>query len=381
MKNRIVLTMIYDIKLFPPVMSICNILSELNYEIVYIGGCSDATIEKALTEKNYVRFYRTSLYGGNGIQRIFQQWRYRKQVLRILETEYIPKNTFLWLLHSETVSLFSGVLERYDTIAHLFVCKNPSQKWAYKLLNPFSSFEANLKKSKRVICCEYNRAHITKAIYNLDKLPYILPNKPYNKQQSEELLILPPSIQELVSKYREKKIILYQGIFIPERKVDDFIEAVNLLPNDYVLFLMGGGTSLYNELKNKYQSDRIVFLPFLPPPLHLEITKLAHIGILVYIVNGVPINHAINVLYCAPNKLYEYSKFGIPMIANDLPALNMVFSQNKAGVCLQTLSAEEISRAILEIDYDYDAYSKASNQLYSSIDMVDLVKTILSDED
>ena len=138
---------------------------------------------------------------------------------------------------------------------------------------------------------------------------------------------------------------------------------------------------LYNELKNKYQSDRIVFLPFLPPPLHLEITKLAHIGILVYIVNGVPINHAINVLYCAPNKLYEYSKFGIPMIANDLPALNMVFSQNKAGVCLQTLSAEEISRAILEIDYDYDAYSKASNQLYSSIDMVDLVKTILSDED
>lgn len=146
-------------------------------------------------------------------------------------------------------------------------------------------------------------------------------------------------------------------------------------------FLWGGGTSLYNELKNKYQSDRIVFLPFLPPPLHLEITKLAHIGILVYIVNGVPINHAINVLYCAPNKLYEYSKFGIPMIANDLPALNMVFSQNKAGVCLQTLSAEEISRAILEIDYDYDAYSKASNQLYSSIDMVDLVKTILSDED
>ncbi|MFR5758738.1 MAG: hypothetical protein ACLUE2_12560 [Bacteroides cellulosilyticus] len=74
---------------------------------------------------------------------------------------------FLWLLHSETVSLFSGVLERYDTIAHLFEFKNPSQKWAYKLLNPFSSFEANLKKSKRVICCEYNRAHITKAIYNL----------------------------------------------------------------------------------------------------------------------------------------------------------------------------------------------------------------------
>ena len=93
-----------------------------------------------------------------------------------------------------------------------------------------------------------------------------MPNKPYNKQ-SEESVVLPLSIQEIVAKYKNKKIILYQGIFIAERKVDDFIEAVNLLPNDYVLFLMGGGTSLYDELKNKYQSDRIVFLPFLAPPL------------------------------------------------------------------------------------------------------------------
>jgi len=379
MKNRVILTMIYDIKLFPPVISICNILSELNYEIVYIGSCSDVNTEKNLIEKNRVRFYKTSLYGGNGMQRVIQQWKYRKQVLKILKTEYNQKNTYLWLLHSETVSLFSDVLDCYDTISHLFEFKNPSQKLAYKILNPFSSFEFDLKKSKKIICCEYNRAHITRVIYGLDRLPYILPNKPYNKL-SEEVAILPPSIQEVVAKYRDKKIILYQGIFIPERKVDGFIEAVNLLPNDYVLFLMGGGSSLYDELKSKYQSDRIVFLPFIAPPLHLEITKLAYIGILVYIVNDVPINHAINVLYCAPNKLYEYSKFGIPMIANDLPALDMVFSQNRAGVCLQTLSAKEISEAILKIDSDYEVYSRLSHQLYESIDMVDLVKNIVSDE-
>lgn len=46
MKSKVILTMIYDIKLFPPVISICNILSELNYEIVYIGGCSDMNTEK-----------------------------------------------------------------------------------------------------------------------------------------------------------------------------------------------------------------------------------------------------------------------------------------------------------------------------------------------
>lgn len=51
MKSKVILTMIYDIKLFPPVISICNILSELNYEIVYIGGCSDMNTEKVLMEK------------------------------------------------------------------------------------------------------------------------------------------------------------------------------------------------------------------------------------------------------------------------------------------------------------------------------------------
>ncbi len=379
MKTKVILTMVYDIKLFPPVISICNILSELNYEIVYIGGCSDAAIEKTLKERNNVKIYKTPLYKGNGVQRIIQQWKYRKTVLQILKTEYIPKTTWLWLLHSETVSLFSGVLECYDTIAHLFEFKNPTQKLAYKLLNPFSSFEVNLKKAKKVICCEYNRAHITKVIYNLDKLPYILPNKPFNKELSG-LSALPSFVQKIVSEYSGRKIILYQGIFILERKVDDFIEAVNLLPDDYVLFLMGEENALYNKLKSKYQSERIVFLPFLPPPLHLEITKLAYIGILIYIVNGVPVNHAINVLYCAPNKLYEYSKFGIPMIANDLPALNKVFSQNKAGICLDTLTAKEICEAVFCIDRCYDSYSMASYQLYNSIDMINLVRTIVSDE-
>ena len=91
MKSKVILTMIYDIKLFPPVISICNILSELNYEIVYIGGCSDMNTEKVLMERNHVRFYKTPLYGGNGMQRIIQQWKYRRYVLEMLKNEYVKR--------------------------------------------------------------------------------------------------------------------------------------------------------------------------------------------------------------------------------------------------------------------------------------------------
>lgn len=370
--------MIYDIKLFPPVVSICNILSDLHYEIVYIGGCTDEGIENYLTQDRCVKIYKTPNYGGNSFKRFIQQWRYRNHVLSLLKKEYVEGETYLWLLHSETVSLFSGLLGKYDVIAHLFEFKNPDEKIAYRLLSPFSSFGTRLKLATKVICCEYNRACITKSIYNLNNVPYILPNKPYNSSVAETIS-MPSSIRELLSKYVGKKIILYQGVFIPERRVDYFIKAINSLPDEYVLFLMGGESKFYNELKNNYQSERVVFLPFLPPPLHLEITKLAHIGILVYVVNGEPINRAINVLYCAPNKLYEYSMFGIPMISNDLPALKYAFTLNEAGLCMNTLSEKEIKDTILEISGNYEKYSEASIRLYNSIDMVDIIKNILVD--
>lgn len=66
--------------------------------------------------------------------------------------------------------------------------------------------------------------------------------------------------------------------------------------------------------------------------------------------------------------------------ASQILRLNMAFYQNKAGVCLRSLSAKEISEAILKIDSDYEGYSQSSYQLYNSIDMVDLVNSIVSDE-
>lgn len=377
-KRKVILTMIYDIKLFPPVVSICNILSDLDYEIVYIGGCTDDGIENYLTQEKYVKMYKISNYGGNSFKRFIQQWRYRNHVLSLLKKEYVEGDTYLWLLHSETVSLFSGLLGKYDVIAHLFEFKNPDEKIAYRLLSPFSSFSTHLKLATKVICCEYNRAHLTKIIYGLSDTPYILPNKPYWMNKDNHSTKLSSKIENLILKYKNRKIILYQGIFIPERRVDYFIDAVKLLPDDYVLFLMGGENSFYKDLKSKYESERIVFLPFLPPPLHLEITKLAHIGILIYIVNSVPINHAINVSYCAPNKLYEYSMFNIPMLANDLPALQMVFLETKAGICVPEMNPQSICTAIETIEKDYSVFSENAGKLYNSIDMPQLVKNILS---
>lgn len=66
-----------------------------------------------------------------------------------------------------------------------------------------------------MVCCEYNRAQITKGMFALEQMPYVLPNKMY--MANDELTDIPEDVQDLVnpilSKVEGKKIILYQGVF------------------------------------------------------------------------------------------------------------------------------------------------------------------------
>ena len=172
-----------------------------------------------------------------------------------------------------------------------------------------------------------------------------------------------------------KKIILYQGIFnYPERRLDEFCEAINLLPDEYVLVLMGGPENEYRQyLKKKYVSSRIVFIPFLSPPNHLIITKSAYIGILTYFPCKGSLVQNLNTLFCAPNKLYEYSFFGVPMISNDIPALDFAFNQYQAGICVRTFEPKEIVEKILYIDKNYTHFKAESLRLYTSVDIERLI--------
>jgi glycosyltransferase involved in cell wall biosynthesis len=372
-KKNVILIMPYDITYFPPILSLCNILNVLNYNVVYVGACSNFHTETQLRELN-VKIYKYK-YGGNGLKRFFQQIKFRQEARKIIKREYSEGNSFIWLLHTETISLFASLIGKYKIIAHLLEFKNPRDKLVYRLLSPIANIKKRLKNADKVICSEYNRAQLVKSIYHLNQSPYVMPNKSY--YNVTENSSLPIEIKNILSTYQGKKIILYQGVFIPERKLDDYIEAIQYLPEEYVLFLMGNETGCYRFLKEKYASPRIVFLPFLPPPLHLEVTKSAHIGIITYIPKAGNLMQSINVLYCAPNKIYEYSKFGIPMITNDLPAIRYSFANYTAGICLNELNAKEICKAIIAIENNYNHYSNEAFRLYNSVDMFEIVRNIL----
>lgn len=233
------------------------------------------------------------------------------------------------------------------------------------------------RKADVVVVPEYNRAYIQQAVWDLPKLPFILPNKP----QGTDIPKLSDKDKTLVDSIaaEERKVLLYQGCFAPDRDLRPYVQALDLL-EDFCMYLMGPiNNSVEQNLVDGYVSrnDRVKYLGVMDSPKHLSVTKHGYIGVLPY---SIPKGHlrtsVLNPVYCAPNKIWEYSQFGLPMIGSDVPGLRSVFERYQMGLT-PTATAEGIAEAVRQIDSDYEDMSLNSKNYYASIDYDAMVQAIL----
>ena len=256
-----------DIVYYPPMLSIINVLLELQYQVIHIGVYSDVLQKKEL-EKNGVIFLSTILYNGkqNNIQKFLQQITLRRQIKDYLNQLRLSENDYVWIMQAETICLLHSLINKYRTILQCFEYVEPKLNWKYRFFAPSFSMGNSMKQAFKVVCCEYNRAQITKGVFQLERLPNILPNKPYF--DDEKLKNVPDDIKLIVedvsNKVRGKKVILYQGVFLSkERRLEEFCQALQNLPDDYAFLAMGKSTPMYENLKSKYSSDKIIFVSFI----------------------------------------------------------------------------------------------------------------------
>ena len=127
---------------------------------------------------------------------------------------------------------------------------------------------------------------------------------------------------------------------------------MDALSDDYVFMVMTGSDC--NHLK-KY--NKTIVMSYIPAPYHLEVTSHAFVGILIYTPVYGTFTSPLNSIYCAPNKIYEFSQFGIPMIGNDIPGLRYTIDYNQMGVCVETMNTDSFARAIQKITENYSTYS------------------------
>lgn len=383
MKKRVFLILKEDIIYYPPVLSLIRILRKLDYRVYHIGVYTDKK-QKEYLESQGVTFLQTLQYKGNAnpFIKLLQQWKFRRQVNSFLKRLSPTETDYVWLIQAETVCLLNSLIFKYKTIVHLFEYVEPHINFKYRLLNPTFKMSVAMREAYKVICCEYNRSQITKGLFQLKELPIVLPNKFYLDEK--ELENPPTDVMDIVNdihtKIEGKKVILYQGSFLEkDRRLEEFCQAIDDCPDDYVLLAMGPNVGMYRYLKGRYSSNKIIFLPFIRPPFHLLVTKLASIGVLSYFPKSKNVASVINPLYCAPNKIFEYSRYGIPMVSNDVPGLYYIYMEYKCGECISyPLTPGGIKKAILKIFDNYEMYSQGAYNYYNSINIANIINKILT---
>jgi glycosyltransferase involved in cell wall biosynthesis len=365
-----------ELSSYPPIISLVKHLLNLGYRVNLI--VRNAKKYRFDEESNVaildITDFTHSKYSAiNRIRRI--------KLLHKYFDEYKDNSKYIWTCTDYTVLLLGDRLLSCDNhIMQLMELVNTIPRYNNKLIRKidvFGLFNCHLgeygRHARAVVVPEINRAHITKAWWQLDKTPFVLPNKPYDIPQGSPKR----DTDELLSKIKNgKKTILYQGIIGKERKLDAYAEAIRLLGEEYQLCVMGQDSQVPDQRIdiNKEYPDAIR-LGYIAPPEHLYITKAAYIGILSYIPQR---GNELNVLYCAPNKIYEYAGCGIPMICHALPALIQVFEQYQIGVCVKEMTAAEIAKGIREIENNYEKMRENCFRFYENTDMRLIIKSVLS---
>lgn len=369
---KFIIVLIGDPYGFPPVLSLLHAFEELDIDSVFITTNSRKDLRKEFSKIKIDQLNVDYESIQQPMIKLLHLFEWRKEIWKLID-KYYSDDSIIWVITDVTVKILGKKLMKRQYILHLLEL---SEHITYYSKLKFLEIDRNVlgNKAKAIIVPEYNRAHIIKTWWKLKQLPYVLPNKPYISGNIEKKNAIDDlKAKEIIEQIGNKKIILYQGIIDPERPLDTFIDAVDEYKGKYAFVVMSGGKNIYENCK----SDNYYFIPFVTPPKHLQITSHAHIGVLSY----VPIDSSgyspLNALYCAPNKTFEYSKFGIPMLGNDIPGLKFLFETKKCGVCFNEFDKNEICAAIDEIEASYDLLSQNSLAYYNSCDYVDIIKSIL----
>ena len=355
----------------PPARNVVNALLRKGHQVTFVtkdGDCRHIELHHNL---KYIRISEVDKHSPFAVILYFK---HRYQLRKIVKEE-MNSNDVLWTTTDKTVRELGRLVYKYKHIMQL-----PELIEDLPLIPGQSFLKCNISKYGRaayhVVVPEYNRAHIQKAWWNLKEVPKVLPNKACIKK--EEYTDIPKEFEGLVEKIKEekRKIIIYQGILGKDRDLELYASAIDEMKNDYVFLVMGRPVDGF-DIEKFRDRHNVIIIPFIDPPNHLYITSFAHIGVLPYKPQKVAHLSILNAVFCAPNKIYEYAAFGIPMIGSDVPGINRFFSIYECGITLDEGDSQIVIDAINKIEDDYMTFSNNSFNFYLSDDFDSDVESIL----
>ncbi len=381
-KKLITVVCLHSIFDYPPVISLVKCLLDLGYKVNLISYNVEKLERCVLDNPNFS--YRTKEYYwkpgiADKVKKTILNTKFGKKEIK----PAIEDSDLIWIATDATLRYLGKtvkgskyVLQLMELLERYYIV---SKK--VKLEFPISEYAKNAWK---IVVPEINRAYIQKAWWNLDKTPIVLPNKPYINTLPDEKE-LPEEIKEKLEiiKSEKRKVILYLGVVGKDRELENYAEAVSMLGEDYCFYIIGrpayeGAEKIIESITRRF--NNAVYLGYFNSPNHLPFIKYAHIGLLPYKVTIASRNISIlNALYCAPNKIYEYAMYGVPMVGSDVLGLIHPFEKYGIGVCADDSNPDDIKQAIKMVDNSHNKMASNCSAFLCETDYKQIVNDIISD--
>lgn len=351
---------------FPPCLTQVLCLDDLGVELEVYHGKNTETIDNLLDERGITHHtFSSDRQSKNRIESAINLLRFIPEMRTL--NKNIPQDALLWIGNCETAVAFGieNLKKRRFVISVLELYEENS--FIGKELAKFINY------AEAVICCESHRAAIMMGRLGLIKMPYVIANKPYDFQQP---LKINSELTQKLREFEDKFIVVYQGNISPERPLMKIAKALNRMDDSDVYFfvlgnfLHGCNESYIDELKNVYK--KTVFWGYVPAPEHLTITEKCHIGIANYVMDR------LNTNFCAPNKTYEYAKYGLPVLASLNVGLTETVGAAKAAECVNFEDEDKILKGIKKIKENYSFYSENARKFYNEYDVKERIAEVLS---
>ncbi|MCI1779359.1 MAG: hypothetical protein LKI53_05310 [Bacteroidales bacterium] len=337
-----------------PIISIAKNFNANNHNVRILCGCISPMLKENFrnTGISITSLNINENDGKNPFSQKIRSWvSFRIGVKRFLKTaEY----EYLYIATGDTAIDLKGIYDKSKYILHLRELYDSSPLYM-KLLEKIA------RRAYKVVVPELNRAYLYYHFLKLDTVPSIIVNRPFDHPRTRKMDIdfLDPEIQ---TKIKTKKNIIYQGPIARERDLTKLVEAsLEWNSNEYNLILLGkdyGMLDVYRKI-----NPNILHIPFVSPPLHLNITSWAYIGVIAYDLKS------LNTIYCAPNKVWEFSGFGIPVLGSCNPGLFSSIGYFNAGKLVDFYNCDKIINGIDFIINNYDIMRKNAVKMYDNAEL------------
>lgn len=371
MFDKIILVQVDSILGYPPTMALIKELVDAGTDVTVLTTVINSQLKEVLPNSvKFVKIGNDYTYSTSLINKFAELFRVRSNIWKYIDEHY-NDDTLLWVMSNITIKHMGMKLLNYRYNLHLFELV---EKVTY--LGSFTlglDLEKLANHAHNVIVCEYNRAQITQAWFKLKKLPLVISNKPMlNDFKRNSDITRCDDAKKIIDNLSGKKIILYQGVVDVERPIEPIAYAIEEMGDEFVFLVMTGSKC---EFLKKYQ--KTIVMSYIPAPYHLEVTSHAFVGILIYTPVYGTFTSPLNSIYCAPNKIFEFSQFGIPMIGNDIPGLKYTIEFNKMGTCVSKMNTSSFSQAIKNITDNYKQYSENAMSFFANDNKTEIVRKAL----